>query len=163
MLSTLPQLTVYMTFQVILIPCSSALDLTASGSSLEVATVCYIRCQTRSRYGDKAAEEAILCASTPAEAKEAGRAVVNFDRAEWDQVKKGVMLDLLREKFNPGSEMAKFLKNTHGKSLAEAGKSKSFAIGLSINHKNIFNTHQWPKDCNILGKCLLEIRAELNQ
>ena len=116
-----------------------------------------------SRYGDKAAEEAILCASTPAEAKEAGRAVVNFDRADWNQVKRGVMLDLLREKFNPGSEMAKFLKNTHGKSLAEAGKSKSFAIGLSINHKNIFNTHQWPKDCNILGKCLMEIRAELNQ
>ena len=77
-----------------------------------------------SRYGDTAGEEAILCASTPAEAKEAGRTVVNFDRAYWNQVKKGVMLDLLREKFNPESGMAKFLKNTTGKSLAEAGKSK---------------------------------------
>ena len=64
---------------------------------------------------------------------------------------------------NTISEVAKFLKATTGKSLAEVGKSKSFAIGVSLNHKNIFNTRQWPKDCNILGKCLMEIRNELNR
>ena len=73
------------------------------------------------------------------------------------------MIDLLKIKFKDGSEVAKFLKATTGKSLAEAGKSKSFAIGVSLNHKNIFNTQQWPKDCNILGKCLMEIRNELNR
>ena len=114
MLSTLPQLTVYMTFQVILILCSSALDLTAGGSIFggrhsvlyplsnyypKPVTYKDIRHDTvdhayqfvkASRYGDKAAEEAILCSSTPAEVKEAGRAVVNFDCAYWNQlVKKG--------------------------------------------------------------------------
>ena len=116
-----------------------------------------------SRYGDRKAEEAILCASSPAEAKQAGRTVSNFDRVDWNVVKKMIMLDLLRIKFKDGSEVAKFLKATTGKSLAEAGKSKSFAIGVSLNHKNIFNTRQWPKDCNILGKCLMEIRNELNR
>ena len=116
-----------------------------------------------SRFDDKAAEEAILCASTPAEAKQAGRAVMNFDRADWDRVKQGIMIDLLREKFKPGSKVANFLKDTTGKSLAEAGTSKSFAIGMSLHHKNIFNTNQWPKDCNILGRCLMEVRNELNQ
>ena len=33
-----------------------------------------------SRHGDKAAEEAILCSSTPAESKQAGLTVMNFDR-----------------------------------------------------------------------------------
>ena len=70
----------------------------------------------------------ILCASSPAEAKQAGRAVSNFDRADWNAVIKGIMLDLLRIKFKDGSEVAKFLKATTGKSLAEAGKSKSFAL-----------------------------------
>ena len=65
-----------------------------------------------------------LCASSPAEAKQAGRTVSNFDRADWNVVKKGIMLDLLRIKFKDGSEVAKFLKATTGKSLAEAGKSK---------------------------------------
>ena len=116
-----------------------------------------------SRYGDKAAEEAILCSSTPAEAKQAGRTVMNFDRKDWDEVKTGIMLELLRIKFKAGSRMADFLKATTGKSLAEAGRSKSFAIGMSLHHKNIFNTRQWPKNSNILGKCLMEVRDELNK
>ena len=43
--------------------------------------------------------------------------------------------------------MAKFLKDTHGKSLAKAGKSKSFAIRMSISHKKHF-LHS-SMDCNI--------------
>ena len=116
-----------------------------------------------SRYGDMAAEEAILCSSTPAEANQAGKTATNFDRKDWDQVKTGIMLDLLRIKLNAGSGMADFLKATTGKSLAKAGRSKSFAIGMSLHHKNIFNTRQWPKNSNILGKCLMEVRDELNK
>ena len=115
-----------------------------------------------SRYKDSATEDKILCSSTPAEAKQAGLHVRNFDRADWEEAKKGIMLELLRIKFQAGSEMNKFLKNTSGKSLAEAGKSRSFAIGMPLNSKNIFDTSKWPKNCNMLGKCLMEVRTELN-
>ena len=71
------------------------------------------------------------------------------------------MLDLLRIKFAKGSEMAKVLLSTSGKSIAEAGKGGSFTIGLTLNSKNLFDTSKWPKNCNILGKCLMEVRGEL--
>ena len=116
-----------------------------------------------SRYGDKATEEAILYSSTTVEAKQAGRTVTNFDRKDLDQVKTGIMLDLLRIKFKVGSIiMADFLKATTGKSIAKAGRSKSFAIRKSFHHKNIFNTYQYPKNSDILGKCLTYVRGELN-
>ena len=115
-----------------------------------------------SRYQDNVAEEQILCASSPAEAKQIGYHVRNFDRADWDNVKSDVMLELLRIKFSSGSKMARFLLNTSG-SLLEAGRSKSFGIGMSLWSKNIFDTSKWPKNCNILGNCLMKVRGELNQ
>ena len=93
-----------------------------------------------SRYGDTRPEEQILCAATPAEAKQLRMRVKNYDDADWNGVNKEIMLDLLRLKFATGSEMAKELLATSGKSLAEAGKSKSFSISLSLNNKNLFDT-----------------------
>ena len=114
-----------------------------------------------SRYGDTKAEESILCASSPAEAKQTGLHVQNFDITDWDTVKSGIMLELLRIKFAKKSEMAKVFLSTSGKSIAEAGKG-SFTIGLTLNSKHLFDTSKWSKNCNILGKCLMEVRGELN-
>ena len=115
-----------------------------------------------SKYEDTAAEEAILCATTPAEAKQAGFRVRNFDHVDWDKSKKKIMLDLLRVKFAKDSELSRVLLKTAGRSIAEAGKSKSFSIGLPLYSRNIFDTSKWPKNSNILGKCLMEIRRELS-
>ena len=114
-----------------------------------------------SRYGDTMAEESILCAASPAEAKQTGLHVQNFDSTDWDTVKSGIMLELLRIKFAKKSEMAKVLLSTSGKSIAEAGKG-SFTIGLTLNSKHLLDTSKWSKNCNILGKCLMEVRGELN-
>ena len=72
------------------------------------------------------------------------------------------MLDLLRIKFADGTNMANLLKETTGKSLAEAGMSKVYAVGMSLNNKNIFDTSKWPVNGNLLGRSLMEIRNELN-
>lgn len=114
------------------------------------------------RYGDTEAGEMILCASTPAKAKYIGNKVRKFRSADWDSVKEGIMLNILRQKFRPGTDEATLLKRTTGKSIAEAGKSKTFAIGLSLNNKNIFEQNLWPKDCNLLGRLLMQVRTELN-
>ena len=95
-----------------------------------------------SRYGDTKAEESILCAASPAEAKQTGLHVQNFDSTDWDTVKKGIMLELLRIKFAKKSEMAKVLLSTSGKSIAEAGKG-SFTIGLTLNSKHLFDTSKY--------------------
>ena len=70
-------------------------------------------------------------------------------------------MSLPRIKFADGTEIANSLKSTIGRSLAEAGRSKLFAIGISLNHKNIFDISKWSPNCNLHGKCLMEIRDEL--
>ena len=47
---------------------------------------------------------------------------------EWDNVIEDVMLKLLRTKFSTGSDMAKKLTDTVGKSLTKAGQSAVYSI-----------------------------------
>ena len=114
-----------------------------------------------SRYKDSVAMQKILHSRNPAEAKQLGYRVKNFDLRDWKSVSENIMKDILRVKFREGSDLAGKLLNTSGKSLAEAGKSKTFAIGMSLNNKNIFDINKWPKNSNVLGKCLMTIRTEL--
>ena len=110
-------------------------------------------------FNDLARSEDILCAKTPSIAKQFGSKVRNFKIKEWNNVKETVMLDLLRIKFAPGSEMANKLLDTAGKSLAEAGQSTTFSIGMSLYNKYLFKTDKWTK--NVLGNFLMKIRQEL--
>ena len=114
-----------------------------------------------SRYKDSVAMQKILHSRNPAEAKRLGYRVKNFDLRDWKSVSENIMKDILRVKFREGSDLAGKLLNTSGKSLAEAGKSKTFAIGMSLKNKNIFDINKWPKNSNILGKYLMTIRTEL--
>ena len=79
-------------------------------------------------YNDSTAEEKIMCADNPGEAKRIGGDVKNFNRKDLDTRKKRIMLDILRIKFKADSDKAKLLKDTDRKSLAGAGKSKVFAF-----------------------------------
>ena len=69
------------------------------------------------------------------------------------------MLELLRRKFTSGTALAQKLMSTAGKSLAEAGFSEKFAIGVLLHHKDLFDTTKSRK--NILGQALMKIRQEL--
>lgn len=118
--------------------------------------------QKADRYGDRSAADQILCASSPADAKYYGGKVQGFQSDDWDTVKGGILLELLRCKFSHGTEMAQQLQDTTGKSLAEAGRSRTFAIGLSLNDKNIFDKSKWAPNSNLLGRTLMQVRDELN-
>ena len=119
---------------------------------------CY-QYQRADRYNNLIAMNKLLCVKSAAEAKQIGSQIRNFQAADWDSMKTSIMEDLIRIKFNPGSELATRL--TAGKSLAEAGKSQSFGIGLSLHHSNVFDTSKWSKNGNILGKTLKKLRDEL--
>lgn len=112
-------------------------------------------------FQDVTSAKQILGALTPADAKRFGMNVRGFQAKHWDTKKKDVLLEILRQKFGDETKLAQLLKSTIGKSLAEAGRSKTFAIGMSINNKDIFDTKKWPHNCNLLGKCLMEVRSEL--
>ena len=69
------------------------------------------------------------------------------------------MLKLLRSKFAPNLDIANKLVTTSGKSLAKAGQSDTYSIGMFISHKDVFKTDKWTK--NLLGKLLMKVRQEL--
>ena len=62
----------------------------------------------------------------------------------WDSEREYVMLDLLRAKFSPISPLAAELIATSGKSLAEAGKSPIFSIGLQMHHNKMEEEYAGP-------------------
>ena len=101
-----------------------------------------------------------MCSRSPSAAKHIGSSVKNFKSKEWDKVKEKVMLKLLlKTKFSPGSDMANKLAATASKSLAEAGQSVVYSVGMSLNNKDLFDTTKWTK--NVLGKLLMKVREEL--
>ena len=114
------------------------------------------------KFRDAATAEKILCAKTPAIAKQLGSHVKNFVRADWDCIKGDVLLELLRIKFEDGTDLGNQLKLTTGKSLAEAGRSRSFATGLTLNHHHALDRTKWATNGNLLGRSLMTVRDKLN-
>ena len=110
-------------------------------------------------FGDTNTGEKILCSKSPSAAKRLGSSIKNFKFKDWDKVKEDIMLQLLRIKFAPGTELALKLTSTTGKLLAEAGRSVVYSIGMPISNKDIFNKRKWTK--NLLGKMLMQVRQEL--
>ena len=68
--------------------------------------------------------------------------------------------DILKVKFR-NTTLAKFLKDTGTKHLAEAGKDNSWATGIPLYNKSAFDKKKWSGK-NLLGKILMEVRAELS-
>ena len=116
----------------------------------------YAKC---TKFKDIENSERIMCSRSPSAAKHIGSSVKNFKSKEWDKVKEEIMLKLLKTKFSPGSDMANKLAATAGKSLAEAGQSVVYSVGMSLNNKDLFDTTKWTK--NVLGKLLMKVREEL--
>ena len=113
------------------------------------------------RDHDKDSGANILCSRSPSSAKKIGATVKNFKVKEWDRVKKDIMLQLLKAKFTPGSDLAKKLVATSSKSLAEAGQCPTFSIDMTLSNKELFNINKWTK--NVLGQLLMKVRDDLKQ
>ena len=74
-------------------------------------------------------------------------------------MKEEIILEISRIKFAPNTDLAAKLTATAQKTIAEAGQSTTYSIGMSLNHKDLFKTEKWSK--NVLGKLLLKVREEL--
>ena len=110
---------------------------------------------------DAATAEKLLYATTPREAKDLGAEVEGLMESDWDQMKNSVMEQILRIKFTDNVELKTILLDSGNHVLAEAGRDSHWAVGLSINRDDIFDTNKW-KGQNWLGKLLASIRLELS-
>lgn len=92
----------------------------------------------------------IRSAATPGKAKKLGRSIVL--RGDWDQIKFDIMLDLLRKKFVPRTELSEKLLITGDAHLEEGNWWGDFIWGVCRG-----------KGLNMLGKLLMQVRDELNE
>ena len=109
--------------------------------------------------GDSDTAQAILAASTPAEAKKLGRSIRPWDQQLWNQHKYTIMVDALLHKFSANPDLLKTLLDTGDAILAEASPDDTiWGIGLSIDSAE--QGVAW-KGTNLLGKALMEVRDTL--
>ena len=85
-----------------------------------------------------------------------------FDDAAWDKARYEVLKTGLRAKFTQNEQLKRALLATGCSILAEASPYDGlFGIGLSAEAAASVKPDQWPGR-NLLGKALMEIRAELS-
>ena len=96
----------------------------------------------------------------PRDAKKAGRNISNFNEELWIQWREIVMCEILKQKFSR-PDLQKLLLDTKNEIIAEAAPNDNiWGIGISVFQGQ--NNYPW-KGKNLLGKCLMHVRSELNE
>lgn len=85
----------------------------------------------------------------PGAAKAKGRRLTM--RPDWEEIKVGIMLDLLKQKFAPGSALTRSLLGTGDAELIEG----------NTWHDQFWGVDQTGKGQNMLGQLLMAVRQEL--
>ncbi|CAN5396186.1 NADAR domain-containing protein [soil metagenome] len=121
----------------------------------------YMMAEKARLFNDPTTLNAILHCQTPAEAKQLGREVRNFDRKFWapkciDIVVKGNLA-----KFKQNDGFSDWLKATEPKVIVEASPSdKIWGIGMGESDPDSKNPGLWPGK-NLLGFALMRVRESL--
>ena len=112
-------------------------------------------------FGDKETAAAILATDNPADQKDLGRAVKNYDDATWAAVRYDVMVEGLFEKFNQNSKLKRALLDTGDSIIAEASPyDLIWGIGFTEDQPEAQDQTKW-RGQNLLGKVLMEVRWRL--
>lgn len=113
------------------------------------------------RFCDEKAAQKICATNNPAEIKELGRQVLNYDERVWAGVRQIVVYEGLLAKFSQNEDLRDKLKATGKTVLAEcAVKDLIWGVGLSMTDPNRFDTTKW-KGQNLLGYTLMMVRERI--
>lgn len=109
-------------------------------------------------FDDKEVYDKILLAKSPAEAKELGRQVRNFEDSMWNEKRFKIVVDGCLQKFTHHQDLKQFLLNTKDRVLVEASPiDRIWGIGLTADSDKAENPKQW-NGLNLLGFALMEAR-----
>jgi ribA/ribD-fused uncharacterized protein len=100
----------------------------------------------------------IVIAKSPAEAKELGRQVRDFDENIWLEKRFEIVVEGSMHKFGQNPDLKRFLINTNDRILVEASPVDTiWGIGLAAGDEKAKNPNQW-NGLNLLGFALMETR-----
>ncbi|MFR9795865.1 NADAR family protein [Streptomyces sp. MS06] len=112
-------------------------------------------------FGDGAAEQRILAARHPAEAKNAGRLVRGFDESRWARERFRIVVEGSVHKFTAHPDLREFLLATGERVLVEASPvDRIWGIGLAADDEAASDPARW-RGPNLLGFALMAAREEL--
>ncbi|MFF8729788.1 NADAR family protein [Streptomyces sp. NPDC015171] len=112
-------------------------------------------------FGDAEAEQRVLAAGHPAEAKKAGRLVRDFDERIWTRERFRIVVEGSVHKFAADAGLGTFLLNTGDRVLVEASPvDRVWGIGLSADDEAASDPERW-RGHNLLGFALMEARERL--
>lgn len=113
-------------------------------------------------FQDQRTAEKILETGDVAEIKVLGRMVQHFDEKIWREKREAIVHKGVLQKFLQNPELAEKLLETGEKMIAEcAVKDRIWGIGLSMQDEERFCADKW-KGQNLLGKILMQVRAEIS-
>jgi ribA/ribD-fused uncharacterized protein len=101
---------------------------------------------------DKTARAKIQRSQNPVWGKRMGKGVTK--RNDWADIKAGVMLELLRQKFSQEKFRTKLLA-TNDQFIVEGNDHNDGVWGMCLNADSVFEGR------NLLGKLLMQVRGEL--
>lgn len=112
-------------------------------------------------FCDEKAAQKIRAANNPAEIKELGRQVLNYDERVWAGVRQIIVYEGLLAEFSQNEDLCDKLKITGKTVLAECSvKDLIWGVGLSMKDPNRFDTTKW-KGQNLLGYTLMMVRERI--
>lgn len=112
-------------------------------------------------FGDSEMALKILAAKSPAEAKDLGRQVKNFNESIWNEKRFEIVVEGNFHKFSQNEELKAFLVDTKKWVLVEASPvDKIWGIGLTAESDKAENPLLW-NGLNLLGFALMEVRDKL--
>lgn len=114
-------------------------------------------------FGDEAMLNKILVAKSPAEAKELGRQINNFQQERWEAARYNIVKKGNFYKFKQNTDLKQYLLNTQNRVLVEASPiDPIWGIGLAKDNPAVEHPAQW-KGLNLLGFALMEVRDMLDK
>jgi len=123
----------------------------------------YMMAEKARLFRDEEALARVLAATTPADAKAAGRAVRNYDDAEWGRARSAAVVRGNVAKFGQHAAMGAFLEATGERLLVEAApRDTIWGIGMGASNPNARKPAAW-RGKNLLGFALMEARAALRR
>jgi ribA/ribD-fused uncharacterized protein len=112
-------------------------------------------------FGDEETRANILAASTPREAKAAGRKVRGFNEELWAEKRFEIVVEANAKKFGQNTELGAYLAQTGDAVLVQASPvDRVWGIGLAADDPDATWPHKW-RGLNLLGFALMRARATL--
>lgn len=113
-------------------------------------------------FNDNRARNLILKTPSPAEQKQLGRKVKNYDEEIWSSIRYNVVLTGTLEKYRQNNWLCDLLLDTGDLLFVEASpEDPIWGIGMKSSDPNILNTKLWGQ--NLLGKIITEAREIIKQ